>query len=72
MRKLYCVVVTNGEKGCKVYWNDGEVEISLFLTVQVVPTGVGDSLLGGFVVGLVLGLSVCDAALLGQKFVMLH
>ncbi|XP_057536333.1 inositol 3-kinase [Amaranthus tricolor] len=68
VRKLCCVVVTDGEKGCKVYWNDGEVEISPFSTVQIDPTGAGDSLLGGFVAGLVLGLSVCDAALLGNFF----
>ncbi|KAB2616527.1 hypothetical protein D8674_023115 [Pyrus ussuriensis x Pyrus communis] len=58
VRKLCCVVVTNGRRGCKVYWGDGEVD----------PTGAGDSFLGGFVAGLVNGLTVPDAALLGNLF----
>lgn len=45
-----------------------EVEISPFSTVQIDPTGAGDSLLGGFVGGLAYGLSVPDAALLGNLF----
>ncbi|XP_021720677.1 inositol 3-kinase-like [Chenopodium quinoa] len=68
VRKLCCVVVTYGEKGCKVFWKDGEVEISPFSTIQIDPTGAGDSLLGGFVAGLSLGLAVPDAALLGNFF----
>ncbi|KAL2898723.1 Inositol 3-kinase [Bienertia sinuspersici] len=66
VRKLCCVVVTDGEKGCKVFWKDGEVEIAPFSTVEIDPTGAGDSLLGGFVAGLVAGLAVPDAALLGN------
>ncbi|KAF7121320.1 hypothetical protein RHSIM_Rhsim13G0069500 [Rhododendron simsii] len=65
-RRLCCVVVTNGEDGCTVYWNDGEYRIAPFPTVQVDPTGAGDSFLGGFVAGLVHGLAVPDAALLGN------
>lgn len=68
VRKLCCVVITYGEKGCKVFWKDGEVEISPFSTVQIDPTGAGDSLLGGFVAGLSLGLAVPDAVLLGNFF----
>ncbi|XP_009371498.2 inositol 3-kinase [Pyrus x bretschneideri] len=68
VRKLCCVVVTNGRRGCKVYWRDGEVEVAPFPTNQVDPTGAGDSFLGGFVAGLVNGLTVPDAALLGNLF----
>ncbi|BFG33922.1 hypothetical protein CerSpe_201960 [Prunus speciosa] len=68
VRKLCCVVVTNGRRGCRVYWRDGEVEVGPFPTNQVDPTGAGDSFLGGFVAGLVNGLTVPDAALLGNLF----
>lgn len=68
VRKLCFVVVTNGKHGCTVYWKDGEVQIGPFPTNQVDPTGAGDSFLGGFAAGLVQGLSVPDAALLGNFF----
>lgn len=67
-RKSCCVVVTSGEDGCTVYWKDGEMQISPFSTVQVDPTGAGDSFLGGLVAGLVQGLAVPDAALIGNFF----
>ncbi|XP_077217228.1 pfkB-like carbohydrate kinase family protein [Tasmannia lanceolata] len=68
VRKLCCVVVTEGEEGCRVYWKDGELQIGPFRTVQIDPTGAGDSFLAGFVAGLVRGLAVPDAALLGNFF----
>ncbi|KAJ7959805.1 inositol 3-kinase-like [Quillaja saponaria] len=68
VRKWCCVVVTHGKDGCKVYWKDGEMQISPFAANQVDPTGAGDSFLGGFVAGLVHGLAVPDAALLGNFF----
>ncbi|GAB4824526.1 hypothetical protein Ancab_007402 [Ancistrocladus abbreviatus] len=68
VRKWCCVVVTNGKNGCKVYWKDGDVQIPAFQTVEVDPTGAGDSFLGGFAGGLVYGLPVPDAALLGNFF----
>uniref|UniRef100_A0A2P2N3Z4 Carbohydrate kinase PfkB domain-containing protein n=1 Tax=Rhizophora mucronata TaxID=61149 RepID=A0A2P2N3Z4_RHIMU len=68
VRKWCYVVVTNGKDGCKVYWKDGELEISPFLANQEDPTGAGDSYLGGYVAGLVQGLAVPDAALLGNFF----
>ncbi|KAJ8769807.1 hypothetical protein K2173_007667 [Erythroxylum novogranatense] len=68
VRKWCCVVVTNGEEGCKLYWRDGEMEISPFLANQEDPTGAGDSFLGGLVAGLFQGLAVSDAALLGNFF----
>ncbi|KAK4483088.1 hypothetical protein RD792_010265 [Penstemon davidsonii] len=67
-RKKCCVVVTNGKEGCTVYGSDGEQRIAPFPTVQVDPTGAGDSFLGGLVAGLSNGLAVPDAALLGNFF----
>ncbi|XP_035841300.1 inositol 3-kinase-like [Helianthus annuus] len=63
-----CVLVTGGEEGCTVYWKDGEVRIPAFSSVQVDPTGAGDSFLGSLVAGLVEGLAVPDAAVLGNFF----
>ncbi|KAF5759051.1 putative carbohydrate kinase PfkB, ribokinase, inositol 3-kinase [Helianthus annuus] len=67
-RKSCCVLVTGGEEGCTVYWKDGEVRIPAFSSVQVDPTGAGDSFLGSLVAGLVEGLAVPDAAVLGNFF----
>ncbi|KAK9128000.1 hypothetical protein Syun_016797 [Stephania yunnanensis] len=67
-RKVCCVIVTDGKDGCRVYWRDGELQISPFASVQIDPTGAGDSFLGGFVAGLMSGLVVPDAALLGNLF----
>ncbi|KAG6678071.1 hypothetical protein I3842_14G062300 [Carya illinoinensis] len=67
-RKWCCVVVTHGKEGCTVYWKDGELEVSPFAANLVDPTGAGDSFLGGFVAGLVHGLAVPDAALVGNLF----
>ncbi|KAM0070121.1 putative carbohydrate kinase PfkB, ribokinase, inositol 3-kinase [Helianthus debilis subsp. tardiflorus] len=66
VRKSCCVVVTGGEEGCTVYWKDGEVRMPAFSSVQVDLTGAGDSFLGGLVAGLVEGLAVPDAAVLGN------
>ena len=68
VRRFCCVLVTHGKDGCKVYWKDGEMEIKPFEAFQVDPTGAGDSFLGGFVAGLVHGLVVSDAAILGNFF----
>ncbi|KAL6967677.1 inositol 3-kinase [Sarracenia purpurea var. burkii] len=65
-RKWCCVVVTSGKDGCTVYWKDGQYQIAPFPTVQIDPTGAGDSFFGGLVAGLVQGLAVPDAALLGN------
>ncbi|XP_068644343.1 inositol 3-kinase-like [Aristolochia californica] len=67
-RKWCCVAVTDGEDGCRVYCKDEELRIPPFPTVQIDPTGAGDSFLGGFVAGLMRGLSIPDAALLGNFF----
>ncbi|PIN16187.1 Ribokinase [Handroanthus impetiginosus] len=67
-KKECCVVVTNGRDGCAVHYKDLEQQIAPFPTVQLDPTGAGDSFLGGLVVGLAQGLTVPDAALLGNFF----
>ncbi|MBA0587575.1 hypothetical protein Gorai_000701, partial [Gossypium raimondii] len=68
VRLWCCVVVTHGKDGCEVYWKDGEMKIAPFGANQIDPTGAGDSFLGGFVGGLVHGLVVPDAALVGNFF----
>ncbi|XP_031488083.1 inositol 3-kinase isoform X1 [Nymphaea colorata] len=67
-RNSCCVIVTDGREGCRVYWKDGEFQVPSFPVIQMDPTGAGDSFLGGFAAGLVQGLSVKDAALLGNFF----
>ncbi|KAE8725553.1 Inositol 3-kinase [Hibiscus syriacus] len=68
VRQWCCVVITRGKDGCEVFWKDGEMKIEPFGANQVDPTGAGDSFLGGFVGGLVHGLVVPDAALVGNLF----
>ncbi|KAJ4814631.1 Inositol 3-kinase [Rhynchospora pubera] len=58
--------VAHIEDGCRVYWKDGELHVAPFPANQVDPTGAGDSFFGGLVVGLLWGLTVPDAALLGN------
>ncbi|KAE8680430.1 Inositol 3-kinase [Hibiscus syriacus] len=65
---MCCVVVTHGKDGCEVHRKDGVVKIEPFVANQIDPTGAGDSFLGGFVGGLVHGLVVPDAALMGNLF----
>ncbi|CAN4098737.1 unnamed protein product [Withania somnifera] len=67
-RKWCCVVVTKGKEGCIVYTKDDESPVPPFSAFQVDPTGAGDSFLGGLVAGLVHGLAIPDAALLGNFF----
>ncbi|XVE59410.1 hypothetical protein DITRI_Ditri05aG0044100 [Diplodiscus trichospermus] len=68
VRQWCCVVVTHGTDGCEVFGKDGEMKIGPFGANQIDPTGAGDSFLGGFVGGLVHGLVVPDATLLGNFF----
>nr|CAD1831788.1 unnamed protein product [Ananas comosus var. bracteatus] len=65
-RRRCCVVVTEGENGCRIYTREGELRVPPFRAVQVDPTGAGDSFLGGLAAGLMWGLPVPDAALLGN------
>lgn len=68
VRKWCCVVVTHGKDGCEVFWRDGCLMVDPFEACQVDPTGAGDCFLGGFAAGIVKGLGVYDAALLGNFF----
>ncbi|XP_061347183.1 inositol 3-kinase [Gastrolobium bilobum] len=68
VRKWCCVVVTHGKDGCDVCWKDGCFRVAPFEADQVDPTGAGDCFLGGFAAGVVQGLAVPDAALLGNFF----
>ncbi|CAI9779923.1 unnamed protein product [Fraxinus pennsylvanica] len=68
VRKCCCLVVTNGKEGCTLYENDKAQKVAPFPTIQVDPTGAGDGFLGGLVAGIVQGLGVPEAALLGNFF----
>ncbi|CAA3014728.1 inositol 3-kinase [Olea europaea subsp. europaea] len=68
VRKCCCLVVTNGKEGCVLYEKDKAQQVAPFPTIEVDPTGAGDSFLGGLVAGLVQGLGVPEAALLGNLF----
>ncbi|KAJ0984116.1 hypothetical protein J5N97_002472 [Dioscorea zingiberensis] len=68
IRKWCCVILTQGKDGCSLYWKDGHSQVLPFPTVQVDPTGAGDSFFGAFVAGLAMGLGVQESALLGNFF----
>ncbi|BAT81542.1 hypothetical protein VIGAN_03128600 [Vigna angularis var. angularis] len=67
-RRWCCVVVTHGKDGCEVFSENGAFRAAPCKAYQVDPTGAGDCFLGGFAAGIVRGLSVPDAALLGNFF----
>ncbi|KAL3680716.1 hypothetical protein R1sor_023672 [Riccia sorocarpa] len=68
VRKLTCVIVTEGANGSKVYGKETEWRIPPFVATDVDPTGAGDSFLAGFSAGLYQGLSVYQAARMGNYF----
>ncbi|KAK7321347.1 hypothetical protein VNO77_31906 [Canavalia gladiata] len=68
VRRWCCVVVTHGKDGCEVFCKDGAFRAKPFEADQIDPTGAGDCFLGGFTAGIVRGLAVPDAALLGNFF----
>jgi 5-dehydro-2-deoxygluconokinase len=55
-----------GESGAITITPEGEVRTGIYRTEALKPTGAGDSFMGGFVSGLVDGLSVRDAVLQGS------
>uniref|UniRef100_A0A0D6R665 Carbohydrate kinase PfkB domain-containing protein n=1 Tax=Araucaria cunninghamii TaxID=56994 RepID=A0A0D6R665_ARACU len=67
-RKRTCLIVTEGKGGCTVYERHRQFHVPSFLAEEVDPTGAGDSFLAGFSAGLMRGLSVEDAALMGNFF----
>ncbi|KAL2621607.1 hypothetical protein R1flu_001812 [Riccia fluitans] len=68
VRKLTCVIVTDGANGSKVYCKETEWRIPPFVAMDVDQTGAGDSFLAGFSAGLYQGLSVYQAARMGNYF----
>nr|GMD14096.1 inositol 3-kinase [Ipomoea batatas] len=67
-RKRCRILVTNGNEGCTVFTENTELKIAPFPTIQVDPTGAGDSFLAGLVAGIAHGLTLPDSALLGNFF----
>jgi len=68
VRQRTCVIITEGKNGCRVYERDREFHVPAFPAQEVDPTGAGDSFLAGFSAGLMRGLSVEDAVLVGNYF----
>ena len=62
------MVVMHVKDGCEVFCPNGAFKVAPFVADQVDPTGAGDCFLGGFAAGIVRGLAVPDAALLGNFF----
>lgn len=53
------VVLKRGEKGCRVYTSNKEIEVAPYVTEQVVDTtGAGDSFAAGFIYGLSQGFEL--------------
>jgi adenosine kinase len=67
LEKVETIITTQGEHGCQVLARDGrEQHISVIPTDNVVdPTGAGDAFRGGLIKGLVQGLPVKRAAMMG-------
>ncbi|GBG77412.1 hypothetical protein CBR_g23861 [Chara braunii] len=68
VRKTTCVVVTDGKRGCNVFYQNHAFHVPAFPAQEVDPTGAGDCFLAGFVAGLCRGLSLEKAALMGNYF----
>lgn len=67
-RQRTCVIITEGKNGCRVYERDREFHVPAFPAQEIDPTGAGDSFLAGFSAGMMRGLSVEDAVLVGNYF----
>ncbi len=60
------LVVTLGEKGCKIVTREGTEVVNAAKADKVIdPTGAGDAFRGGFVAGLVKGLPLTECARMG-------
>lgn len=55
-----------GEKGAVIVSRAGEFATGIYRTAALKPTGAGDSFMGGFLSGLVMGLPLRDAVLRGS------
>lgn len=56
------VVLKRGAQGCFVFTDQHRVEIPAYPVTEVDPTGAGDAFAGGFVVAMLRGMSVTEAA----------
>ncbi|GIV16627.1 MAG: carbohydrate kinase [Armatimonadota bacterium] len=61
-RGVPIVVLKRGAKGCVVFTDQHRVEIPAYPVTEVDPTGAGDAFAGGFVVAMLRGMSVTEAA----------
>ncbi|MCS6829080.1 MAG: sugar kinase [Armatimonadota bacterium] len=61
-RGVPIVVLKRGARGCVVFTEQGRVEIPAYRVTEIDPTGAGDAFAGGFVVALLRGMSVTEAA----------
>lgn len=67
LQKAGAVITTLGDLGSVVSTKDGDVQIPIGRTKQVLdPTGAGDSYRGGLLCGLVRGKAIEDAARMGS------
>jgi 1D-myo-inositol 3-kinase len=68
VRKMTCVIVTEGKNGSRVYSKEMEFRVPAFHATEVDPTGAGDCFLAGFSAGLYQGLTVYQAVRMGNYF----
>jgi sugar/nucleoside kinase (ribokinase family) len=61
-RGVPMVVLKRGARGCVVFTEHEQVEIPAYPVTEVDPTGAGDAFAGGFVVAMLRGMSVREAA----------
>ena len=66
-RGVACVLVTLGANGVALVDDRGERHLPAQMVKAVDSTAAGDTFIGGFAAGLIEGLSVDDAAALGQR-----
>jgi len=61
-RGIPIVVLKRGVQGCVVFTDNEQVHVPAFPVTEVDPTGAGDAFAGGFVVAMLRGMSVVEAA----------
>lgn len=66
-RGVRCVLVTLGEKGVVIVDGDGSRHLPATAVKAVDTTAAGDTFIGGLTAGLVEGMTLDDAASLGQR-----
>lgn len=68
IRRKTCVLVTEGSEGCTVLEGNREFHVPAYPVEEVDPTGAGDCFLAGFAAGLLNGLPLDRAVLMGNYF----